>query len=91
MKLIEQQLDGKLKDLTDENGVKYLEKLSANVMEFTPVCPPLESPEQEKKPEGTQLLLEKMKLKYEAVKQKLEKLMAGQSPPATTELKGKIK
>ena len=91
VKLIEQQLDGKLKDLTDENGVKYLEELSANVMEFTPVCPPLESPEQEKKPEGTQLLLEKMKLEYEAVKQKLEKLMAGQSPPATTEPKGKIK
>lgn len=61
VKLIEEQLDAKLKDLTEENGVKYLEEFSANVMEFTPGCPPLESSEQEEKPE---------------TKQKLEKLMS---------------
>ncbi|PFX22176.1 hypothetical protein AWC38_SpisGene13312 [Stylophora pistillata] len=56
VRLIEEQLEGTLKG-TKAAKMKHLEEFKLQIMEYTPVCPPLEVVDEETKPRISQPLL----------------------------------
>ena len=58
-------------------------------MNYAPHCPPLEDVSKELNSKASQSELEKVKLEYEAIKQKLEKLTTGKSHSPTKGVENK--
>lgn len=73
VRLIEEQLEGTLKG-TKAAKMKHLEEFKLQVMEYTPVCPPLEVVDEEAKPRISQPLLGEGKPKFEVSKLRVSKL-----------------
>ena len=70
VRLIEEHLEAKLKGSV-EPDTEFLEDFRTGIMIYTPWCPPLEDVSKKKKSEVSQLELEKVKLEYEVIKQKI--------------------
>ena len=89
---IEEHLEAELKGSAEEKS-EYLEDFKVGIMNYTPHCPLLEDASKKAKPEASQSELAKVKLEYEAVKQKLEAVTAGNlhSPVKEVESKEDVK
>ena len=89
---IEEHLEAELKGSAEEKS-EYLEDFKVGIMNYTPHCPLLEDASKKTKPEASQSELAKVKLEYEAVKQKLEALTARNlhSPVKEVESKEDVK
>ena len=86
---IEEHLEAKLKGSVGEK-IEYLEDFKAGIMNYKPHCPPFfEDVSKELNPKASQSELEKVKLEYEAIKQKLEKLTTGKSHSPTMGVESK--
>ena len=67
LRLIEEQLEGTLKG-TEEAKMEHLDEFKSQIMEHTPVCPPLKAVDEKAKPEISQPPLGEGKPKLEDVK-----------------------
>ena len=85
---IEEHLEAKLKGSVREK-IEYLEGFRAGIMNYAPHGPPLEDVSKELNSKASQSKLERVKLKYEAIKQKLEKLTTGKSHSPTKRVESK--
>lgn len=84
VRLIEEQLEGTLKG-TKAAKMKHLEEFKLQIMEYTPVCPPLEVVDEEAKPRISQPLLGEGKPKFEVSKLRVSKLRV--SKPRVSKLR----